>query len=770
MSSVNHDQKVSSNNLSDDVIDLRHIFYSIRRRKRIVIFVALSVSLLSIVFTILLRIFKPVYVGSFSLLISDPMGGDVSRNSRIKSEIPLIEQLARNNTTSDIPTLVDFLQSPLLLKPILVKFDIPENELLRRININDGLSDNNSKGILKVSLRGRDVKQSSLLLDAICTTYLKASLDYRQQRLNISLKFLNDQAPSLQKRADDIQLQLARFRNKHSLLDPRKEGISLKDREDELEAQVFALEMSRDRLLRIRREVENGTLSARGFEEAVSIVNDLRNNSVQFQGLAISDVDQSLLKQLIVIESEIAGARSKYRPTSPMIKGLELRLAELKPLVYRNQLEAVDAALSLNQGRLQSAKKFKEILNKEFLKQPDLIMEYESLQSKLTLAQKNLNALVAAKENFQLEIAQRNVPWRLIDPPKMDVLPVSPSVPRNIALGTLLGIVSGIIAGLIRDRISNLYRYSSEVKRDISHPFLGVIPYYGELDYSNLDVVMTSNPVRSNGSKLNFDNDILNENCQEVISHIFASIRYHLSKDPSRILTVTSSASGEGKTSFCILLSKVLAQMRIKILLIDANTRDPQLHNYLKLDNSHGLADLIEDDELDWQKITQKVDDSDYLQVITSGTSLNKPDKFLRINQITKLIDCVVETNYFEYILIDTPSAIDSTDSSLIAQNRGNLIFMVSLNRINRFIQNQAIMRVSNTCGNVLGIVTNNSKPTISNSNNIAAYSDLDSIDQNGSQQFTGNPDEVYMSSNPINKIRFHLASAVRQFLIFLDN
>ena len=90
------------------------------------------------------------------------------------------------------------------------------------------------------------------------------------------------------------------------------------------------------------------------------------------------------------------------------------------------------------------------------------------------------------------------------------------------------------------------------------------------------------------------------------------------------------------------------------------------MHNYLKLDNSHGLADLIEDDELDWQKITQKVDDNDYLQVITSGTALSKPDKFLRINQITKLIDCVVETNYFEYILIDTPSAIDSTDSSLM--------------------------------------------------------------------------------------------------------
>ena len=97
-----------------------------------------------------------------------------------------------------------------------------------------------------------------------------------------------------------------------------------------------------------------------------------------------------------------------------MVQGLEERLNQLRPLLRQNQLEAVDAALSLNAGRLATARTQQATLNRQFLQQPGLIKQYEALQQRLEIAKQNLAGLVTAREKFQLEIAQRTVPWRVI--------------------------------------------------------------------------------------------------------------------------------------------------------------------------------------------------------------------------------------------------------------------------------------------------------------------------------------------------------------------
>ena len=115
--------------------------------------------------------------------------------------------------------------------------------------------------------------------------------------------------------------------------------------------------------------------------------------------------------------------------------GLEERLNHLRPLLRQNQLEAVDAALSLNAGRLATARMQQATLNRQFLQQPGLIKQYEALQQRLEIAKQNLAGLVSAREKFQLEIAQRTVPWRVLAEPTINPDPIEPSVPATWPLG-----------------------------------------------------------------------------------------------------------------------------------------------------------------------------------------------------------------------------------------------------------------------------------------------------------------------------------------------
>ena len=99
----------------------------------------------------------------------------------------------------------------------------------------------------------------------------KVALQQRQQRLADGLDFLNKQAPQLQTNLDQIQGELARFRVRHPI-GTHLGRRGLEGREASMEAQVLGLEADRNRPLRVRVEIANGTLTARGFQEAIGTV------------------------------------------------------------------------------------------------------------------------------------------------------------------------------------------------------------------------------------------------------------------------------------------------------------------------------------------------------------------------------------------------------------------------------------------------------------------------------------------------------------------
>jgi len=216
----------------DDEIDLRELWRALRRRKKLVAVTAGAVVVLAGLITAYQRVFRPVYQGSFALLITDPISSDNNGSRGAAAATGTVfEDLARNTTSSDLPTLIEVLQSPLLLTPIAERFDLTPAQLSGRVSITTGGEKRKeATGVLNVSLTGRDPKQDALLLKALSQSYLQTALQQRQRRLADGLEFLNKQAPSLQAKTSQLQSELAAFRERHSLLEPTVEGGALKQR------------------------------------------------------------------------------------------------------------------------------------------------------------------------------------------------------------------------------------------------------------------------------------------------------------------------------------------------------------------------------------------------------------------------------------------------------------------------------------------------------------------------------------------------------------
>ncbi len=708
-------------NENGDGVQLQDLIKIFKRRSKIIIVSGVGFFILSFGLTIIQRITNPYYKGEFTLLISDPLskqsnfpnfGGQNNQSS--------LKRLALNTTNStDLPTLKEFLKSPYLIKPLAEKYDKKLDFLIDKIQIKSGggLKLDSASGILRVSFVSNKPKKDINLLNDLSRAYLDTAINLRQQKLSDGLIFLSKQEPFLVTKVSEVQNKLAIFRQKNSLLEPIKEGTSLKRRETIIVDNILKLEAEKDRLLVVREEIKLGKISATGFFEKISSNTEFYTN----EGLTIKDNDQSLLQEISKLEKQIAEARSIYLKNSPVIKSLEERLDFLKPQLKKNQLAAVDIALRSNQMRIEKAKEQQKFLNDTFNKQPLLVKEYESLQQELKINLENLSALINAKETFQLEIAQRNIPWRLISDPIFDNRPYKPSLRRGLFFSILLGGIIGLVVGFLRDRIDNVFHSPDQVVEDYDLPILGNITHLQK--YKLLDSGKTNIFEISELEDLTEEDRYEKFFCNESLRNLYTSLRYLGTSSDLKTFSVTSSIPSEGKSITNTVLAKTISELGQSVLLIDCDLRKPKVHKICGLDNVKGLSNYLSDETLDWKDVVQEIPEFSNIKVITSGIRPPDPTRLLSSDRMNSLVKELKNSKKFDFVIFDCPPVIGLSDAMLVNGKTDGIILLISLEIVDRNLPKESIKRI-NSCGiPLLGLVTNQSvKPRIGTSPSSYGY------------------------------------------------
>lgn len=697
---------------SDNQLSFIEIWSIFRRRGKFVFKVFFILIGFVFVYTIFQRTFNPIYVGRFSLLIDDPLN---KKNRASNLSDGLIEDLARNRTDNDIPTLIELLKSPYLLSELASEYKISPKALSSRIDIKTGGKDKFGKvanGILKVSLRSKFPKKDQKLLKSLSELYLQTALNQKRQRLIDGLNFLNRQAPELARKTAELQTELAIFRQNNSLLEPNIEGSSLKKLEEDVVVEILRLEAERERLENISKELKKGNVNVLGFQIG-SNANKPNNSSFESRGLAVTTNDQSLLKEILLVKNDLAKALSKYQPNSKKVLSIKGRLKLLEPKLLANQLEAVNTALKLNLSSLNTAKVQRNKLKDTFSKQPELIKEFETIQQKLNIAQQNLSGLISARETFQLEMAQRSFPWTIIDGPIIINRPISPSIPKNVVYGLFLSTIFSLLLGLLREWSDNVFYYSKDIEESLSIPLLANIPFV-----ENFKNVKEDNANLLNSIEEFSDKDNINSKesqyqrffYQESLRSLYTSIRFSSSDADIKVIEITSCIPEEGKSLINILFAKTLAEIGKKVLLVDLDLRKPQVHKRLGLNNIIGVSNYLTDKNLELSDVVQNIENNPNLSVITAGIKPPDPTLLLSSERISNLIKDLKKNNNYDLVLLDTTPIIGISDSVLVSDLADALILVVSLRKVERSMPKSALQIISETSSIKLGFIANNVK------------------------------------------------------------
>ena len=685
---------------SEGGLNLGETWQALRRRRRLALLVGTAVAAAAFGSTLWERTFSPVYQGSFQLLISDPISTDGGAGGVGGGQGGTVESLARNRTSIDFPSLVETLRSPMVLDPLRRQLG-PAGGLLGAAQVTQV-----ADGVLSVSLLGSKPSEIQEALNSLSTAYLNFAIEQRQRQLNEGLKFLDEQEPKLQFTVNQLQGQLAAFRRRYNLLDPESEAGSLKAESAGFDTSERELDAERSRLEKLRQGVMAGTLTSSSFSTGSD------------SGVTVTQANSDLLAQLQSVEEQLSLARSTYRNDTPRMRSLTALRTRLAGQLRSNQLEALDTALKLNATRAGTIADQRRQVDLQFLKKPALIKDYEQIQQRLTVAQDNLTNFLTTRSTFQLERAQKAVPWSLLSPPGVDGNPVGPKLRQGLLKAVMFGIVAGLGAAVLRDRFDHVFRSSGEVRDQLKVPLLGHIPhlpfFHGVADSGRFQVDELDRDSVSLGSMAGPYLAGSTPGAQvyqrfaykEAFRNLYTSLRF-LNTDQN-LLTVglTSSTPSEGKSLVNVLLAKTISEMGQRVLLIDVDMRKPQVHHRLGLNNLLGLSSLLTEDH-QWREALLPVPGYDNWWVIPAGRRPPDPTRLLSSGRMKELIQQISQSGQFDLILFDTPPVLGMADTPLLAQYLDGLILLVSLDRVDRNLPKEALARIDSTGAPLLGIITN---------------------------------------------------------------
>jgi tyrosine-protein kinase len=230
-------------------------------------------------------------------------------------------------------------------------------------------------------------------------------------------------------------------------------------------------------------------------------------------------------------------------------------------------------------------------------------------------------------------------------------LPTSPSSPKKnlyLAIGLLVGLLAGVIAAQLRDTFDTAVRTKSRAEKLAGAPVLASVGEDGQVKSEHLVV----RDGRSSPSS-------------EAFRRLRTGVRFLNTGKQVRSLVVTSSVAGEGATTVAANLAVALARAGDKVILVDANFRQPMLAELFGLNPGRGLTDVLAQ-SVKLDEALQVSYAEPTLRVLTSGPPPPNPSELLGSRRMLDLMNALKQ--WADVVIFDTPPLLAVTDAVALSR------------------------------------------------------------------------------------------------------
>lgn len=475
---------------------------------------------------------------------------------------------------------------------------------------------------------------------AYAQAFIASTLDKRFEANAYAKTFLEDQIKQLKLRLEDSEKAMLAFADKEQI-------VSINEKSSVLE-NLF--------------ETANTALGA--------VVTERIKNEQQWKQVA--NADQINLPQLLSNDT-IEGLRTKrndlvsdyqqklqtYKPDYPAMLEIKKRITEIDRQLT-NEVKAIRASLkaayeaSLAQENEQKARI--EGLRNEVLDLQKRSIQYNILKREVDSNTQLYNGLLQRFKEVDVAggVQANNV--FVVDKPDLPDAPSSPRIALSLALSLIIGLGLGAATAYVLENFDDVITSVEEIERLVNIPALGVIPLASDEMGAEADLGDPRSAL------------------SEAYRSLCTSLQFTTESGLPKSLLVTSAGPGEGKSITSIAIARHFARLGVKVLLVDADMRNPSLHKKLKTENATGLSSYLTGacQPPDAFQITELPN----LAFMSSGPLPPNAADLLSGTRLMSLISIGLEV--FDLIVIDGPPVLGLADAPILTNATEATLFVVA--------------------------------------------------------------------------------------------
>ena len=169
----------------------------------------------------------------------------------------------------------------------------------------------------------------------------------------------------------------------------------------------------------------------------------------------------------------------------------------------------------------------------------------------------------------------------------------------------------------------------------------------------------------------------------------------------------TATTHGGGATTTAINFAKTLVKDgEVKVLMIDANLRTPQLHHFFGINNGRGLSEVLIDNDQNAFKILKF--GSSYLFVLAGGGDYKGAVSLFESRRFQEFLNESRKT--FDYVVLDAAPLPNSAETRVLCNKVDGVIMVIESGKIRKQVAQRAKQELEDAGARILGVVLNKRK------------------------------------------------------------
>ncbi len=643
------------------------------------------------------KVFLSRVIDSLDFNVSYFSIGNVLKDEMYKRSPFKIAHQLKNNALYDLPIVFNFIDStsysirlygsqefisgqfgkPLNVKGNLltitttgVQLPVSSNDYEFVLNSRSSLINYLSKNIkvdplsftantIRIAFQDYNPQKAYDVANTIDSLYIFYSNEQKNLANRQKITWLNNELKQVEMRMQDYENYFENFtlQNKSSdlNLDLKKTIVAI----NKVDSQRFEL-------------AKRVTLLNETIEE---ILKEKINLNIQHKNFLPDYINQKL-EVLQRIKQERDRLSLAYNNNTFAFKQKEKEFTTARGLVYeqlsqlKKEWQKTSAELSVRKNKLE----------KDFMAMPDKNTEFTKNQRFYKLYEEFYLLMMQSKAQFEIAQAGNTPDFKILSTATLPEVPLSPKKALIMAIGFVTSIaINFFFIGFIY-LLNNKVTNTGEIERFTNVPLLGVIPSYKRSINSDFQVLHNPKSMVS-----------------EAIRTLRTNLDFFTAGGTKKIITITSTISGEGKSFLASNLGGVISMSKKKTILLDLDMRKQKsASHFAAFDHSKGISTILIKKNT-WQECVQQTE-LENLFFLPSGPHPPNPSELLLNGEFTDLLDELKKE--FDYIVIDTPPVGLVTDGIMAMRKSDLSIYVVRANYSKReFLHNinriQTIHKVS---------------------------------------------------------------------------